>query len=139
MAEKPRFHGRLHLLWAGMGLLLVPGVGGASDDVTFAKDVAPILQQKCQTCHRPGTVAPMSLLTYEDTRPWARAIKYRVSQRIMPPWPLDKTIGIQEFKNDRIRGRQPCRRQEGGDRRHPVGFATSWSSPVDHVVGHDHR
>jgi mono/diheme cytochrome c family protein len=100
MTEKPRFHGRLHLLcWAGMGLLLVPGLAGAQD-VTFTRDVAPIFQQKCQACHRPGTVAPMSLLTYEDARPWARAIKDQVIQRVMPPWPLDKTIGIQEFKND---------------------------------------
>ena len=101
MVEQPRFQARLHpLLWAGMGVLLVPGLVGAADDVTFAKDVAPIFQQSCQTCHRPGTVAPMSLVTYEDARPWARAIKDRVSQRVMPPWPLDKTIGIQAFKND---------------------------------------
>ena len=92
--------GLQRLFWGGIGVLLVPGLAAANDDVTFARDVAPILQQKCQTCHRPGTVAPMSLLTYEDARPWARAIKDRVSQRIMPPWPLDTTIGIQEFKND---------------------------------------
>src|SRR5712692_6259486 len=76
-----------------------PGVG--KKDVTFARDVAPILQQKCQVCHRPGTAAPMSLLTYEETRPWARAIQRRVSKREMPPWHLDKTVGIQKFKNDR--------------------------------------
>ncbi|HEV2990360.1 MAG TPA: hypothetical protein VG759_18120 [Candidatus Angelobacter sp.] len=69
--------------------------------VTFTKDVAPILQAKCQECHRPGTVAPMSLLTYEQTRPWARAIKSRVLSRQMPPWHLDKTVGIQHFQNDR--------------------------------------
>jgi hypothetical protein len=69
--------------------------------VTFAKDIAPILQQKCQTCHRPGSVAPMSLLTYEDARPWARAIKTKVVAREMPPWHIDRTVGIQEFKNDR--------------------------------------
>ena len=88
------------VLWGSIGMLLVPALVGANDTVTFTRDVAPILQQKCQVCHRPGTVAPMSLLTYEEVRPWARAIKDRVSKRIMPPWPLDKTVGIQEFKND---------------------------------------
>ena len=101
MSEKWKWQGRLGAVLLGaVGVLVVPGLVQAADDVTFAKDVAPILQQKCQTCHRPGTVAPMSLLTYEDARPWARAIKDRVVQRIMPPWPLDKTIGIQDFKND---------------------------------------
>jgi hypothetical protein len=68
--------------------------------VTFNKDVAPILQAKCQSCHRPGNMAPMSLLTYNDARPWARSIRQKVSKREMPPWFIDKTIGIQRFKND---------------------------------------
>jgi len=68
--------------------------------VTFAKNVAPILQEKCQQCHRAGAMAPMSLVTYEETRPWARAIRQRVMTRTMPPWHLDKTVGIQHFKND---------------------------------------
>jgi hypothetical protein len=67
----------------------------------FTKDVAPILQEKCQACHRPGYIAPMPLLTYEQTRPWARAIRERVMTRQMPPWHIDKTVGIQDFKNDR--------------------------------------
>jgi hypothetical protein len=67
----------------------------------FTKDIAPILQEKCQACHRPGYIAPMSLITFEETRPWARSIKARVAARQMPPWHLDKTVGIQEFKNDR--------------------------------------
>ena len=68
--------------------------------VTFAKDVAPILYKNCIRCHRSGEIAPMSLLTYADARPWARSIKERVSKREMPPWFLDKTIGIQKYKND---------------------------------------
>jgi mono/diheme cytochrome c family protein len=68
--------------------------------ITFAKDVMPILQRSCQNCHRPGSVAPMSLMTYEDVRPWARAIKQRTGTREMPPWGIDKNVGIQEFKND---------------------------------------
>src|SRR6187397_2956587 len=62
--------------------------------VTYAKDVAPILMDKCQSCHRPGQVAPMSLLTYEEARPRARAIKTKVQARMMPPWHIDKTVGI---------------------------------------------
>jgi hypothetical protein len=67
-------------------------------EVTFTKDVAPILHARCATCHRPGEVAPMSLLTYEDARPWARAIRDRVVSRQMPPWPADRTVG--HFTND---------------------------------------
>ena len=69
-------------------------------EVTFAKDVAPILQNHCQVCHRPNTFAPMSLLTYEEARPWARSIKAKVAAREMPPWFIDKTLGIQEYRND---------------------------------------
>jgi hypothetical protein len=68
--------------------------------VTFTKDVAPILQRSCQTCHRPGSIAPMSLLTYEDARPWARSVKQKVSQRLMPPWMIDRNVGIRKFKDD---------------------------------------
>ena len=68
--------------------------------LTYAKDVAPIVQRSCQTCHRPGTNAPMSLLTYEDVRPWARAIKNKVTQRLMPPWHIERNVGIQQFKDD---------------------------------------
>jgi len=68
--------------------------------VTFTKDVAPILQQKCQECHRVGSMAPMSLVTYEETRPWAKSIKQRVITRQMPPWHIDQTVGVQQFKND---------------------------------------
>ena len=78
--------------------------GGKTDgsrQVTFSKDVAPIFQKSCQSCHHEGTSAPMSLMTYSDTRPWARSIKERVVRRDMPPWHLDKTVGIRQYKNDR--------------------------------------
>jgi hypothetical protein len=79
-----------------------PGVANAADATpTFTKDVAPIFQAKCEACHRPGSIAPMSLVTFEATRPWVRAIKQRVETRQMPPWHIDKNVGIQEFKNDR--------------------------------------
>src|SRR4030095_17155338 len=70
-------------------------------EITFTKHIAPILQNHCQDCHRPNTFAPMSLLTYEQVRPWARAIKTKVVARQMPPWFIDKTVGIQDFVNDR--------------------------------------
>ena len=67
---------------------------------TFSKDVAPILQEKCQDCHQPNSIAPMSLITYQEVRPWARAIRERVSTHQMPPWHIDKSVGVQKFKND---------------------------------------
>ncbi|MDB4875342.1 MAG: hypothetical protein JWM41_1788 [Gemmatimonadetes bacterium] len=69
--------------------------------VTYAKDVAPILQAKCQECHQPGSIAPMSLLSYEDAKENSAQIRQKVSARLMPPWHIDKTVGIQAFKNDR--------------------------------------
>ena len=68
--------------------------------ITFAKDIAPILQRACQNCHRPGSIGPMSLLTYNEVRPWAKSIKQQVVQRNMPPWFIDRAVGIQKFKND---------------------------------------
>src|SRR3954464_8978671 len=67
--------------------------------VTFNKDVLPILQKNCQTCHRPGQIAPMSFLTYQSTRPWAKAMKAAVAARKMPPWFADPNVG--HFLNDR--------------------------------------
>jgi hypothetical protein len=78
--------------------------GQATSTITFTKDIAPILQKSCQGCHRPGSVAPMSLITYEEVRPWARSIKQRTSLRhkmgVMPPWFIDKSVGIQDYKDD---------------------------------------
>ncbi len=69
--------------------------GGAERDteVTFAKDVAPILQRSCENCHRPGGGAPMSLVSYSDVRPWARSIKNRTMAGEMPPWSSTRTSG----------------------------------------------
>ena len=71
----------------------------ADAKITFHKDVEPILQTRCQTCHRPGEAAPMPLLTYTDARPWAKAIKQAVLTRKMPPWMADESVG--HFRNDR--------------------------------------
>jgi hypothetical protein len=92
------------LMLAGYAMAAEPGgtVGTqAAKQITFAKDIAPIFQAKCEECHRPGTAAPMSLVTYEEVRPWARSIKERVVKRNMPPWHIDKSVGIQQFQNDR--------------------------------------
>jgi hypothetical protein len=90
-----------------LGILLVPGYlfavqqGPGDDDVvTFTRDVAPILQQNCEACHQPGSIGPMSLRTYDEVRPWAPLVRDRVERRAMPPWPIDRTVGIQSFKND---------------------------------------
>ena len=77
------------------------GADSVGQSVTYARDVAPILREKCQECHRKGTAAPMSLATYEEVRPWAKSIRERVITRNMPPWHIDKTAGIQHFDNDR--------------------------------------
>ena len=69
-------------------------------DITFARDVAPLIHRSCSGCHRPDEVAPMSLITYEEVRPWARSIRNRVESREMPPWHIDRRIGIQAFKDD---------------------------------------
>src|SRR6516164_2428916 len=71
----------------------------AESPVTFNKDVLPLLQQKCQACHRPGEIGPMSFLTFESTRPWAKAIKAAVSTHKMPPWFADPRFG--HFANER--------------------------------------
>ena len=72
----------------------------AQEAPTYSRDVAPILQDKCASCHNPEGIGPMPLLTYEQVRPFALLIKDRTTKRIMPPWHLDPNVGIQEFKND---------------------------------------
>src|SRR6266849_867363 len=81
-----------------VAVLACAGSAFAAGAPTFSKDVAPILYKSCVECHRPTAMAPMSLLTYEDARPWARAIKLKVQSRQMPPWGADPAIG--RFSND---------------------------------------
>src|SRR5690348_5464892 len=81
------------------------GYGPANADspkaksVTYSREVAPILNRDCAVCHHPGDVAPMSLLSYKEVRPWARSIKEKVATREMPPWPADPHYG--QFANER--------------------------------------
>ena len=86
-----------------MIFLATSGIASAAvpDNPTFYKDIEPILQRACQICHRPNNMAPMSLMNYQETRPWARSIRAKVESREMPPWHIDPKVGIQEFKDDR--------------------------------------
>ena len=101
---------RRALLMVAFGAVMaspVPATGQVAEggqQVTFTKDIAPILQRSCQKCHRPDGGAPISLITYEDVRPWARSIKYRTGlgtqSDVMPPWYIEKDLGIQDYKGD---------------------------------------
>jgi len=82
------------------GMAAVCAVPAFAQTPTFSKDIAPIFQKSCDNCHRPGSIAPMSLLTYRDARPWARSIKEKVATRVMPPWHIDRNVGITKFKDD---------------------------------------
>jgi hypothetical protein len=98
-------HGQYRSQWLGALVLTAaaaaPAFAQTAPAPTFTKDIAPIFQAKCESCHRPDSIAPMSLVTYEQSRPWARSIRERVQTRQMPPWHIDKSLGIQHFENDR--------------------------------------
>jgi hypothetical protein len=86
-------------LVAAAGVSRHPAAAQESKQVTFNREVLPILQRNCQSCHRPGQIAPMSLLTYSEARPWAKAMKEAVLTKKMPPWFADPAAG--HFANDR--------------------------------------
>lgn len=98
-------------MWAAACVITAAAWGQEAGRLTFTKDVLPILQENCATCHRPagtnlsGMIAPMSLTTYEEVRPWAKAIKRVVSERVMPPWhATEDTRGV--FRNERTLTRE---------------------------------
>src|SRR5690242_4390722 len=87
------------------------GFAASSNEIAnFHRDIEPILQRHCQGCHRPGEIGPMSLLTYKDVRPWAKAIRSAVVQKKMPPWLSDPRYG--EFANDRSLDENKIRKLE---------------------------
>jgi hypothetical protein len=99
--ENPRQRGLIiKLARITLSALFLVAAAAAGGEPTFTKDIAPILQRACQNCHRDGAIAPMSLLTYQDARPWARSIKEKVVRREMPPWYIDRNVGITKFKSD---------------------------------------
>ena len=89
------------LATAALSLPMFSAGVSAQEELTWAEDIMPIFQEKCQECHRPNSIAPMSLLTFEQVRPFAPVIKYRVENRVMPPWHINPEVGIQDFANDR--------------------------------------
>src|SRR5213080_4176193 len=109
----------------------------ADDPVTFNKQVVRILQQHCQSCHRPGNIAPFSLLTYADARPWARAIRDAVLLKKMPPWKPVGSHGV--FEGERSLSDQEIQTisqwvndgaEEGAasDLPEPLKFPETWSA-----------
>src|SRR4051812_2915692 len=108
---------------------LVGASVAAADTPTFYKDVLPILQANCQTCHRPGEIAPMSLLTYEQARPWAKAIQKAVMTRQMPPWFADPAYG--HFANDkRLSSREIDTISSWVDAGAPAGKSSDGPAPL---------
>src|SRR3989442_11275808 len=105
-SSNPKANGVALIIVTGfMAAALAPSLafGGQTPSpraVTFTRDIAPILQRSCENCHRTSGVAPMPLTTYEEVRPWAVAIKRKTAAREMPPWFIEKNIGIQRFKDD---------------------------------------
>src|SRR5215469_2933532 len=125
------------LIAIGWGISLSAQMGNMNAP-TFTKDVAPILQKRCQSCHRPGEAAPFSMLTYEETRPWAGAMKLAVRQKTMPPWYADPHVG--HFSNDRSLTEEEVNtivawatggapRGDARDMPTPANFVEGWGIP----------
>jgi hypothetical protein len=91
---------RTNSMIARISTLFVLSAAALAAQPTFTKDIAPIFQRSCQNCHRDGSIAPMSLLNYKESRPWARSIKEKVVRRQMPPWHIDRNVGVTKFKDD---------------------------------------
>jgi len=108
---------------------------GVAMPTTFYGEVLPILQARCQSCHRPGEVAPMSLLTYDDAKRWSRMIKRAVEGRVMPPWPADVGVGV-KFHNDRaLSDTEIATLVAWVDEGAPAGEGTAVPAPRDYIDG----
>jgi hypothetical protein len=125
-----------------IGALFLPV--SAAAEVTFNKDVLPVLQKNCQTCHRPGEVAPMSLLTYKDARPWAKAIKTAVLMQRMPPWQVEPQYDhkfsngarLTQAERDILTAWADTGAAEGDakDTPAPAAFTDGWNLTPDMIV-----
>ena len=126
------------VLFAGVTLALVMGtISAQAQTPTWTEDVAPLMENKCMNCHRPGEVAPMSLLTYDEAQPWARSIRLMVQDRIMPPWHATPEYG--DFGNNRrmtIRQIQTVVDWVEGGTPHPI-WKNNWTTMLG--VGVDLR
>ena len=135
------------LFWAsGVAFLTVTSVFGqmaSMPNVTFTKDVAPILQKQCQSCHRPGEAGPFSMLTYEDVRPWTGAMKLAIQQKVMPPWFADPKYG--HFSNERSLSESETHtllswiaagapKGDPKDMPAPMNFTEGWGIPKPDIV-----
>ncbi len=123
-----------------LGLLALPATLSAQTAAvpTFTKDVAPIFQNKCESCHRPDSIAPMSLQTYQEARPWARSIRDRVASRNMPPWHIDPSVGIQHYQNDRsLTQKEIDTIVKWAGNGAPQGDPKDMPAPVKWAVGND--
>src|SRR5579863_4387313 len=122
-------------------LIGIAAFGGANPSsapsmgVTFNKDVLPILQRNCQTCHRPGEVAPMSLLNYQEARPWAAAIKTKVLTKEMPPWYADAEFDGHFLNQRKLTPQEINTIKSWVDSGAPEGDAKDKPAPVDFVQG----
>ena len=130
----------LALVGAVLAATLTWPQAATAQDVTYAADVAPILQENCVRCHHPGTAAPMGLETYEQARPFAPMIKAAVENRTMPPgWYIDRTVGIQDFKNDPSLSKEDIetivRWVDSGT---PQGDPSQLSEPVEWKAEHEY-
>lgn len=109
-------------------------------DPTYARDVAPILQENCQICHQPGAIGPMSLTSYDEVRPWARVIKLQVESRNMPPYHYDTDVGIQRLKHDkRLSEEQIATIARWVDSGAPMGDLADLPPPVEFPDASEYR
>ena len=124
----------MRLLSLFVGSVAVVSAATAPPQVTFYKDVLPVLQKNCQTCHRPGEAAPMAFLSYDGTRPWAKAIKAAVLTKKMPPWDADPHYGT--FSNDRSLSQADIDTLVSWtDANAPAGNAKDAPKPINWVEG----
>lgn len=133
----------MRLVVLSLGCAVIAAAAGSEKSATFNKDVLPLLQKNCQSCHRPGEVAPMAFLTYQETRPWAKAMKAAVLSKKMPPWFADAKYG--HFQNERTLTEAEIKtlvswadngapEGDAKDKPAPVQFTTGWNIQPDITV-----
>ena len=130
----------LRVSLAGL-VIAITAAAGPNSLVTFNKDVLPILQKNCQRCHRPGELAPMSFLTYNDTRPWAKAMKEAVLTKKMPPWfaerghfANDPSLSTEQIKTLVSWADNGAPEGDAGDKPAPLTFRDGWNIKPDMIV-----
>ena len=124
-----------------LGLLVsTPEPGTAQDQVVFSPDIAVILQENCQVCHQAGSIGPMSLMTYDEVRPWAPMIREKVLNQEMPPYHYDTNVGIQELKSDaRLTAEEIATIVSWVDAGAPMGDLADMPAPVQWPDGREWR